>query len=260
MAFTTLGVIILWFGWFGFNAGSTLGVVTGDKLGYFAYVALTTNVAAAAGALGGVIVSWLVIGKPDLSMTLNGVIAALVAVTAACGFVAPWAAIVIGLVAGAIAVVGVLSVERARIDDPIGAVAVHGMAGVWGTLATGIFAVPALADNLATGTGGLVYTGSFDQLGTQALGLVAVGAFTFGTSFAALWLMKATFGIRVEPEIETAGLDVSEHGMWGYPEFYIPVPGGYGTESHGHLGLAHAQRSAPATARAAAAAAAEPAG
>jgi ammonium transporter, Amt family len=259
MAFTTLGVIILWFGWFGFNAGSTFGVATGDKLGYFAYVALTTNVAAAAGALGGVIVSWLVIGKPDLSMTLNGVIAALVAVTAACGFVAPWAAIVIGLVAGAIAVVGVLAVERAGIDDPIGAVAVHGMAGVWGTLATGIFAVPALAENLATGTGGLVYTGSFGQLGTQALGLVAVGAFTFGTSFAALWLMKATFGIRVEPEVETAGLDVSEHGMWGYPEFYIPVPGGYGTESHGHLGLAHAQRSAPAPARAAAAAA-EPAG
>ncbi len=257
MAFTTLGVIILWFGWFGFNAGSTFGIATGDKLGYFAYVALTTNVAAAAGALGGVIVSWLVIGKPDLSMTLNGVIAALVAVTAACGFVAPWAAIVIGLIAGAIAVVGVLAVERARIDDPIGAVAVHGMAGVWGTLATGIFAVPALAENLATGTGGLVYTGSFDQLGTQALGLLAVGAFTFGTSFGALWLMKATFGIRVEPEVETAGLDVSEHGMWGYPEFYIPVPGGYGTESHGHLGLAHAQRSAPAAARAAAV---EPAG
>ena len=106
MAFTTLGVIILWFGWFGFNAGSTLGVISGDKLGYFAYVALTTNVAAAAGGLGGVIVSWLVIKKPDLSMTLNGVVAALVAVTAACGFVAPWAAILIGFVAGAIAVVG----------------------------------------------------------------------------------------------------------------------------------------------------------
>jgi Amt family ammonium transporter len=254
MAFTTLGVIILWFGWFGFNAGSTLGVATGDKLGYFAYVALTTNVAAAAGGLGGVIVSWLVIKKPDLSMTLNGVVAALVAVTAACGFVAPWAAILIGFVAGAIAVVGVLAVERARIDDPIGAVAVHGMAGVWGTLATGIFAVPALAENLATGTGGLWYTGSFDQLGTQALGLVAVGAFTFTACFAALWLMKVTVGIRVEPEVETAGLDVSEHGMWGYPEFYIPVPGGYGTESHGHLGLAHAQRSAPATSLAASAA------
>jgi Amt family ammonium transporter len=253
MAFTTLGVIILWFGWFGFNSGSTLGVITGDKIGYFAYVALTTNVAAAAGAIGGLTVSWLVIKKPDLSMTLNGVIAALVAITAASGFVAPWAAIVIGLVAGAIAVLGVLAVERARIDDPIGAVAVHGMAGVWGTLATGIFAVPALAENLATGTGGLVYTGSFDQLGTQALGLLAVGAFTFSASFGALWLMKVTFGIRVAPEVETAGLDVSEHGMWGYPEFYIPVPGGYGTESHGHLGQ-HSRRPAPVTATAATAA------
>jgi len=253
MAFVTLGVIILWFGWFGFNAGSTLGVVSGDRIGYFAYVALTTNVAAAAGALGGVLTSWLVIKKPDLSMMLNGAIAALVAVTAACGFVAPWAAIVIGAVAGGIAVGGVLLVERLGIDDPIGAVAVHGMAGVWGTLATGIFAVPALAENLATGTGGLLYTGSFDQLGTQALGLLAVGVFTFAASFGALWTMKRLWGIRVEPEVETAGLDVSEHGMWGYPEFYIPVPGGYGTEAHGHLGLSHAARAAPARAPVAAA-------
>jgi Amt family ammonium transporter len=245
MAFVTLGVMILWFGWFGFNPGSTLGVVTGDRLGYFAYVAVTTNIAAAAGALGAVTTAWIVLRKPDLSMMLNGVIAALVAITAAAGFVAPWAAIVIGLAAGAIAVLGVLLVERIRIDDPIGAVAVHGMAGVWGTLATGIFAVPALAENLATGTGGLWYTGSFDQLGTQALGLVAVGVFTFTASFGSLWVMKALWGIRVDPEVETAGLDVSEHGMWGYPEFYIPVPGGYGTESHGHLGLAHAQRPAP---------------
>jgi Amt family ammonium transporter len=246
MAYVTLGVLILWFGWFGFNPGSTLSVISGEKLGYFAYVALTTNVAAAAGALGGVLTSWIVIKKPDLSMMLNGVIAALVAITAASGFVAPWAAIVIGLVAGAVAVVGVLTVERVRIDDPIGAVAVHGMAGVWGTLATGLFAVPALASNLATGQGGLVYTGSFHQVGVQALGLLAVGAFTFTASFGSLWLMKATFGIRVEPEVETAGLDVSEHGMWGYPEFYIPVPGGYGTEAHGHLGLAHAQRATAA--------------
>jgi Amt family ammonium transporter len=241
-------VIILWFGWFGFNPGSTLNVVTGDKLGYFAYVALTTNIAAAAGALGAVAVSWVVIKKPDLSMMLNGVIAALVAITAACGFVAPWAAIVIGAVAGAIAVLGVLGVERIRIDDPIGAVSVHGLAGVWGTLATGIFAVPALASNLATGGGGLVYTGSFHQVGVQALGLAAVGVFTFTTSFGSLWAMKKTFGIRVEPEVETAGLDVSEHGMWGYPEFYIPVPGGYGTETHGHLGVAHAHRAAAAAA------------
>ena len=146
-------------------------------------------------------------------------------------FVAPWAAVVIGLVAGVIAVLGVLFVERIGIDDPIGAVAVHGMAGVWGTLATGIFAVPALAATLKTGTGGLVYTGSFHQVGVQILGLVAVGAFTFTASFGGLWAMKRLWGIRVEePEVETSGLDVSEHGMWGYPEFYIPVPGGYGTD------------------------------
>jgi Amt family ammonium transporter len=112
---------------------------------------------------------------------------------------------------------------------------VHGMAGVWGTLAVGLFAVPALASNLATGSGGLFYTGSFHQLGVQALGLVTVGAFTFSLSFGALWTMKRLWGIRVEEHVETAGLDVAEHGMWGYPEFYIPVPGGYGTESHSHL-------------------------
>src|SRR5205809_3244898 len=149
-------------------------------------------------------------------MMLNGVIAALVAVTAASGFVAPWAAIVVGFVAAAIAVVAVPLVERVGIDDPIGAVAVHGLAGVWGTLATGLFAVPALASNLATGTGGLVYTGSFHQLGVQALGLCAVGAFTFSASFGSLWVMKRVWGIRVEPETETAGLDVSEHGTWCY--------------------------------------------
>src|SRR6266508_1792886 len=245
MPYAVLGTIILWFGWFGFNPGSTLGVVTGDRIGYFGYVALTTNVAAAAGALGGIGTAWLVLRRPDVSMMLNGVIAALVAITAASGFVAPWAAIVIGAAAGAIAVVGVLGVERIGIDDPIGAVAVHGLAGVWGTLATGLFAVPALASNLATGSGGLVYTGSFHQLGVQAVGLAAVGSFTFTASFGCLWAMKALWGIRVEEHVETAGLDVAEHGMWGYPEFYIPVPGGYGTESHNHL-LEHAHPHEPA--------------
>src|SRR5256885_1149076 len=248
MPYAVLGTIILWFGWFGFNPGSTLGVVTGDRIGYFGYVALTTNIAAAAGAVGGLASAWWILRKPDISMMLNGVLAALVAITAASGFVAPWAAIVIGLVSGWIAVAGVLFVERIGIDDPIGAVAVHGMSGVWGTLATGLFAVPALASNLATGTGGLVYTGSFHQLGVQALGLVAVGGFTFSASFGSLWVMKRLWGIRVERETETAGLDVSEHGMWGYPEFYIPVPGGYGTEAHGHLGLAQAPRTQPAPA------------
>jgi Amt family ammonium transporter len=248
--YAVLGTLILWFGWFGFNPGSTLSVDFGG-FGYFGYVAITTNIAAAAGAIGGIATSWLVLKKPDISMMLNGVLAALVAITAASGFVAPWAAIVIGLVSGFIAVTGVILVERIGIDDPIGAVAVHGMSGVWGTLATGLFAVPLLAKNLATGTGGLVYTGSFHQLGVQALGVAAVGAFAFGSSFGALWALNKLWGIRVEPETETLGLDVSEHGMWGYPEFYIPVPGGYGTESHSHLGAGHARHPVPSHAHAA---------
>jgi ammonium transporter, Amt family len=244
MAYTTLGVLILWFGWFGFNPGSTLSVDFGG-IGFFAYVALNTNLAAAAGVLGAVATSWIVVKKPDLSMMLNGAIAALVAITAACAFVAPWAAIVIGFVAGVIVVVGALAVERARIDDPIGAIAAHGMAGVWGTLALGFLTVPELAETLATGSAGLLYGGGLHQLGVQVLGLAAVGAFTFGASFLILLVMKVTVGIRTEPETETAGLDVSEHGMWGYPELYIPVPGGYGTEAHGHL-LGHGRAPAPA--------------
>jgi ammonium transporter, Amt family len=238
MAFTTLGVIVLWFGWFGFNPGSTLSVDFGG-VGFFAYVALNTNIAAAAGVLGAVVTSWIVIKKPDLSMMLNGAIAALVAITASCAFVAPWAAILIGFVAGVIVVLGSLLVERVGIDDPVGALAAHGMAGVWGTLALGFLTVPKLAENLATGSGGLFYGGGFHQLGIQALGLAAVGAFTFTASFLVLGLMKMTVGIRTEPEVEAAGLDVSEHGMWGYPEFYIPVPGGYGTEHASHSLVTH---------------------
>jgi Amt family ammonium transporter len=246
MAFTTLGVVILWFGWFGFNPGSTLSVDFGG-VGFFAYVALNTNLAAAAGVFGAVVTSWIVIKKPDLSMMLNGAIAALVAITAACAFVAPWAAILIGFVAGVIVVLGSLLVEKIGIDDPVGALAAHGMSGMWGTLALGFLTVPKLAENLDTGKGGLFYGGGFHQLGIQGLGLLAVGAFTFTASFLILWLMKVTVGIRTEPEVETLGLDVSEHGMWGYPEFYIPVPGGYGSEHHGH-GIVTAPKEAVATA------------
>jgi Amt family ammonium transporter len=238
---------LMWSGKAAYITGSTLSVDFGG-VGFFAYVALNTNLAAAAGVIGAVCTAWLVIKKPDLSMMLNGAIAALVAITAACAFVAPWAAIVIGFVAGVIVVLGVLAIERIRIDDPIGAIAAHGMAGVWGTLSLGFLALPGQAESLATGTGGLFYTGSFHQLGTQALGLLAVGAFTFTTSFVVLWAMKRTFGIRTDPDVETAGLDVSEHGMWGYPEFYIPVPGGYGTETHGHLRLPQPAAVAPAVA------------
>jgi ammonium transporter, Amt family len=229
MAFVTLGVIILWFGWFGFNAGSTLSVQFGG-LGFFAYVALNTNIAAAAGVISAVAASWALHKKPDLSLMLNGAIAALVAITAACAFVEPWGALLIGSGAGVIVVLGTTVVERARIDDPVGAIPAHGMAGVWGTLALGFVASPSLAERLGTGAGGFLYTGSLRQLATQALGLAAVGAFTFGMSFLVLWAMKATFGIRTDAEAETAGLDLSEHGMWGYPELFTPVPGGYGTD------------------------------
>ncbi len=248
MAYTTLGVLILWFGWFGFNPGSTLSVDFGG-VGFFAYVALNTNLAAAAGVVGAIAASWMIVKKPDLSMMLNGAIAGLVAITAACAFVAPWAAIVIGLGAGAIVVGGTLFVERLGIDDPIGAIAAHGMAGVWGTLALGFLTVPALAERLGTGSGGLLYGGGLHQLGVQVLGLAAVGAFTFGASYLVLWVMKVTVGIRTNPDVETAGLDVSEHGMWGYPEFYIPVPGGYGTDAHAHIGFSHRHDTTPAPAR-----------
>ena len=136
---------------------------------------------------------------------LNGAIAALVAITAACAFVAPWAAILIGFVSGIIVVLGSLLVERVGIDDPVGAMAAHGMSGIWGTLALGFFAVPALAKNLATGQGGLFYGGGLHQLGVQALGLAAVGAFTFTLSFLILLLFKVTVGIRTEPEDEQRG-------------------------------------------------------
>ena len=246
MAYATLGVLVLWFGWFGFNAGSTLSVDYGG-VGFFAYVALTTLVATAAGVLGAMATSWAVIGKPDLSMTLNGAIGGLVAITAACAFVAPWAAGLIGLVAGAVVVVGVLLVERLGIDDPVGALAAHGLSGVWGTLALGFLTVPELAERLDWGRAGLLYGGGPAQLGVQALGLAAVGAFAFAASFAVLWTLDRLVGIRTEPEVEAAGLDVSEHGMWGYPELYIPVPGGYGSDGHGrHLdGAGHRVR-APA--------------
>src|SRR5207247_6397159 len=194
---------------------STLSVDFGG-IGFFAYVALNTNIAAAAGVLGAVITSWIVIKKPDLSMMLNGAIAALVAITAACAFVAPWGAIVIGGVAGSIVVLGVLLVERIGIDDPIGAVSAHGMAGIWGTLSLGFLTLPSQAKSLATGSAGLFYGGGFHQLGIQALGLAAVGAFTFTASFVVLLVFKLTFGIRTEEHVEKAGLDVSEHGMWGY--------------------------------------------
>ncbi|MEA2645670.1 MAG: ammonium transporter, Amt family [Chloroflexota bacterium] len=221
MPYAQLGVLILWFGWFGFNPGSTLNATAL----HFPDVVITTNLAAAAGALSAMAAIYIAQRTLDVGMIGNGAIAALVAITAPSGYVQPWAAVIIGAVAGVIVVYGVLWIEK-RLDDPVGALSAHGLAGIWGTLSCGLFTDPALAKFNATGKGGLFYTGSFDQLGAQALTVVVCFATVFVLSFALFWIIKVTVGLRVSERHEIDGLDISEHGMWGYPEAFMPVPGG----------------------------------
>jgi Amt family ammonium transporter len=220
-----LGVIILLLGWFGFNPGSTLGAMDGR----FTEVAIVTLLAAGAGTIGALIVSWLKTRTIDIGMAGNGMIGALVAVTAPSGYVAPWAGVVIGLIAGFIVPLGVYAIDK-RLDDPVGALTAHGLCGVWGTLSCGLFTLPVLAEYNAVGKGGLFYTGSFTQLGDQVIGVVVVFAFVFIASYATFWVIKKTYGLRVTEAEEDAGLDISEHGMYGYPEQFIPAPElvGYG--------------------------------
>jgi Amt family ammonium transporter len=220
-----LGVLILWLGWFGFNPGSTLGALDGR----FTEVVIVTQLGASAGVLGAILTAKLRSGSIDIGMAGNGAIAGLVAITAPSGYVQPWAALPIGLVAGIVVVLGVYAIDK-KIDDPVGALSAHGLAGIWGTLACGLFTHPKLAAYNAFGEGGLVYTGSFHQLGVQALGVVTVFAFVFTASIITFFLIKKTYGLRVTDEDEDAGLDISEHGMYGYPEQFIPAPElvGYG--------------------------------
>jgi Amt family ammonium transporter len=220
-----LGVIILWLGWFGFNPGSTLGALDGR----FTEVLLVTQLAACAGVLGSILTSFVKTKTVDIGMAGNGAIGALVAITAPSGYVAPWAAVVIGFVAGVIVPLGVYAIDK-RLDDPVGALTAHGICGVWGTISCGIFTLPSLAAYNAVGDPGLIYTGSFHQILVQALGVVTVFAFVFAASFGTFWAIKKTYGLRVSREEEEAGLDISEHGMYGYPEQFIPAPElvGYG--------------------------------
>jgi ammonium transporter, Amt family len=220
-----LGVIILWLGWFGFNPGSTLGAMDGR----FTEVLLVTQLAACAGVLGSVITSYLKTKTIDIGMAGNGAIGALVAITAPSGYVAPWAGVVIGFIAGIIVPLGVYAIDK-RLDDPVGALTAHGLCGIWGTLSCGIFTLPSLAAYNAVGDPGLIYTGSFHQILVQALGVVTVFAFVFAASYGTFWAVKKTYGLRVSLEEEEAGLDISEHGMYGYPEQFIPAPElvGYG--------------------------------
>jgi Amt family ammonium transporter len=214
-----LGVLILWLGWFGFNGGSTLNALDGR----FPEVALVTLLAAAAGVLASIVVARWKTRTIDIGMAGNGAIGALVGITAGSGYVEPWAAVLIGLIAGAIVPLGVYAIDR-KLDDPVGALTAHGLCGVWGTLACGLFTSPRLAEYNAVGDPGLVYTGSFGQLGTQALGVLVVFAFVFTLSYVTFFAIKKTYGLRVSADEEDAGLDISEHGMYGYPEQFIPAP------------------------------------
>jgi Amt family ammonium transporter len=192
------GVIILWFGWFGFNAGSTLQAVGAD----FASIIVTTNLAAAAGVIGAMGASWISARKPNVGMLGNGALGGLVAITAGCAFVDSWAAAVIGLIAGITVVFAVAGISRLGVDDPVGAVAVHGICGVLGTLAVGLFAI----DN------GVFYGHGFSQLGIQALGVIVTVAWVASTCLVVFYAIKFTMGLRVPLAHEIEGLDVSEHG------------------------------------------------
>jgi Amt family ammonium transporter len=215
MPLATIGVFVLWLGWFGFNPGSTMAL---DPEA-IARICVTTNSAAAGGLLSSTIVAWLLLGKPDLSMTINGCLAGLVAITASCAFVSVGSSLIIGTAAGVVVVFAVLAFDRMKIDDPVGALSVHLVNGVLGTLAVGLFAEARFMPN-TTGDG-LFFGGGNSLLLTQAIGVGAVGAFVFAISITVWYLIKVTVGIRVSEEEELEGLDVGEHGMSAYPEFAV---------------------------------------
>jgi len=195
-----LGVFILWFGWFGFNPGSTTAASTDIAL-----IAVNTNLAAAAGAIVAMIVAWLKFGKPEVGMTLNGALAGLVAITAGCANLTPTFAIIDGAIAGGLVVMAVLFFDRIGIDDPVGAISVHGVCGAWGTLAAGLFNTEAMFDPRI--------------VGVQAIGIASCFAWTFLTTYTLFRVVKATVGLRVSPEEEYDGLDFHEHGGDAYPDF-----------------------------------------
>jgi len=210
-----LGTFILWFGWFGFNPGSTMALVP-----QIAHIAATTNIAGAAGGIAAMLAAWWLFKKPDVSMALNGVLGGLVSITASCAFVSLGSAIWIGIVGGVLVVLAVYYIDQAlHIDDPVGAIAVHGVCGSWGTLALGLFA----QDKFSPGTtgNGLFFGGGVNLLGVQALGVISVFAWSVGTGFLLFYIIKNLVGLRVSREEELRGLDIDEHGMEAYPGFSI---------------------------------------
>lgn len=225
MPLVGLGVIILWIGWFGFNGGSTFETAGS----FFGEVMLNTQLAAAAGVIGASLAVYMKSRTLDVGMAGNGAIAGLVGVTAPSGFVEYWAAPVIGFIAGLIVVYAVLAIEK-FLDDPVGALSAHGLAGIWGTLAVGIFASPRLiAEGAAPGVwyslfDDVPFSSTVGQLAVQGCAVLFTFIVVFAISFATFALIKATIGLRVSDEEEEAGLDISSHGMYGYPEQFIPQP------------------------------------
>jgi Amt family ammonium transporter len=204
----TTGCFVLWLGWFGFNPGSTMAA----DPGLIAKICVTTNTAAAAAILSATALSWKLLGKPDLGMTLNGCLAGLVAITAPCAFVSVESAFVIGAIAGLLVVPAVIGFDKVRIDDPVGALSVHLVNGVWGTFSLGLF-----ADDALTGKG-LLMGGGTKLLTAQITGIVSVALFTFTAALITWGILKATMGIRVSLQEEISGLDIGEHGNSAYPE------------------------------------------
>ncbi len=207
-----LGVFILWFGWFGFNPGSQLAAGSEADALAISRIFVTTNLSAAAAAIVAMIVTWLRYKKPDVSMTLNGALAGLVAITAGCDVVSPGSAAIIGIIAGIVIVFGIEFVDKVlKIDDPVGAIGVHGISGAVGTILVGFFSV----DN------GLFTTGSFAAVGIQLIGVVAVAAWVLATSFVLFKTVDVIMGLRVSSEEEHIGLDIEEHGVESYADFEI---------------------------------------
>jgi len=211
----TVGTFVLWFGWFGFNPGSTMAADPGA----ISHVAVTTNLAAAAAIMSATVTSWALMGKPDLGMTLNGCLAGLVAITAPCAFVGVGSSIVIGLIAGVLVVVAVMMFDRLRIDDPVGALSVHLVNGVFGTICVGLFAQDKLTGT-ATGDG-LFFGGGFKLLGAQLAAVGSVAVFVFAAAAVTWLVLKAVMGIRVSREEELRGLDIGEHGNEAYAGFQV---------------------------------------
>ena len=215
LSLATLGTFVLWFGWFGFNPGSTMAA---DPVA-IGHIAVTTNTAAAAAIMSATLVSYLLIGKPDLGMTLNGCLAGLVAITAPCAFVSVGASLLIGLIAGVLVVLAVMMFDRLRLDDPVGALSVHLVNGIFGTICVGLFAQDKLTGT-ATGNG-LFYGGGFKLLGYQLTAVVSVGLFVFVISIVAWAVIKGVIGLRVSREEELRGLDIGEHGNEAYSGFQV---------------------------------------